>query len=319
MTKQHRRLNWLKRVFWILTILIGVFLLVVVPYALSWLLINHSYHFPDPDSGKTPATFGLGYESVTFSSEPGIQLRGWFLPAQENATSFGGDSTKEAKGTMVLIHGLNRTRVEMLTRAVFLAQNGYNALLFDLRHHGESEGKVSSLGFYERRDVRAALDYLKTQRHLQNHLGLWGVSMGATASLLAFAESPEVSCSIADSPFLSFEDTIVHHAHLLLGLPRFPIVDLVLLMTSHRLGFRKEDFDLRKTVRELGPRPILLVAGTADQRMPPEIVKTLYAIATSPQKRLLLIDGAKHGAAYRIATNKYQQAVLEFLDRTLNQ
>lgn len=311
-------MKWLKRGFWILTILAAVFFLVVVPYALSWLIIKGSYRFPDPDSGKTPATFGLGYESVTFSSEPGIQLRGWFLPAQGEATSFRGGSAKQSKGTLVLVHGLNRTRVEMLTRAVFLARNGYNVLLFDLRHHGESGGVVSSLGFYERRDVRASLDYLMTQKHLHNHLGLWGVSMGATASLLASAESPEVSCVIADSPFLSFEDTIVHHAHLLLRLPRFPIVDLVLFMTSRRLGFRKEDFDLRNTIRELGPRPILFVAGTADQRMPPEIAETLYAIATSPQKRLLLIEGARHGAAYRIAPKKYQQAILEFLDQTLN-
>jgi fermentation-respiration switch protein FrsA (DUF1100 family) len=172
------------------------------------------------------------------------------------------------------------------------------------------------LGYYESNDVLAALNFLREQRHLQCPVALWGVSMGATASLLAYARSPEVCSAIADSPFLSFEDTIVHHAHLLLGLPRFPIVDLILFFTSHQLRIQMKDFDMRKTVREIGSRPILFVAGTADRRMPPEIARTLYGIASSPQKEILVVDGAKHGEAYRTDPENYQRVVLGFLSRT---
>ncbi len=302
---------------WILLSLVVFFLLVVVPYGLSWLIVNGSYHFPDPDSGKTPASFGVPFEDVEFSSEPGIQIRGWYVPALDVKGSAPSVATSGPRGTVILVHGLNRTRVEMLTRAIFLSKAGYNGLLFDLRHHGVSGGKVSSLGYYESHDVRASLDFLKSRKDVHGPFALWGVSMGATASLLAFAGNPEFSCVIADSPFLSFEDTIVHHAHLLLHLPRFPIVDLILFITSHRLGFRMGDFDLRNTVREIGPRPILFVAGTADQRMPPEIAKALFEIASSPQKRLLLVEGAKHGGAYREDPATYEQVVLRFFQTTL--
>ena len=316
MAIHSRGWKWLKRVTWILASLVAFFFLAVVPVGLSWLIVHRSFRFPDPDSGKTPSTFGLHYENVEFASDPGILLRGWFIPAQSSRINEQNRRLEACRGTVVLVHGLNRSRAEMLSRAVFLAKNGYNALLFDLRHHGESGGKISSLGYYESNDVLAALNYLREQRHLECPVGLWGVSMGATASLLAFSRSPEVNCAIADSPFLSFENTIVHHAQLFLGLPRFPIVDLILFFTSYQLRIQMKDFDMRKTVREIGPRPILFVAGTADRRMPPEIARTLYGIASSPQKEILIVDGAKHGEAYRTDPVNYQQVVLGFLART---
>lgn len=302
---------------WGLMIAGGILLLVVLPFGLSWLITNGRFYFPDPDEGKTPWTLGMSYRDVEFTSDPEIQIRGWFIPAQAATKANNPSNTITANGTVVLVHGLNRTRIEMLTRAAFLAKNGYNCLLFDLRHHGQSGGAISSLGYYECRDVTAALDFLESQRHIKEHLAIWGVSMGATASLLAFERRPEVCAIVADSPFLSFEDTIVHHAKLLLGLPRFPIVDLILMFTSMRLGFRTEDFDLRRTVRSIGARPILFVTGSADSRMPPEIVRTLYDISTSPQKKFLIVEGAKHGAAYRTGTARYQQVVLDFLEMNL--
>ena len=210
MARRFRVRNWLIRVIWILVSMVAFFFLAVVPVGLSWLIVHRSFRFPDPDLRKTPSTFGLHYESVEFASDPGIQLRGWFVPAQSGRNDGQRLQLEPCRGTVVLVHGLNRSRAEMLSRAVFLAKNGYNALLFDLRHHGESGGRISSLGYYESNDVLAALNYLREQRHLECPVVLWGVSMGATAALLAYSRSPEVSCAIADSPFLSFEDTIVH-------------------------------------------------------------------------------------------------------------
>jgi pimeloyl-ACP methyl ester carboxylesterase len=302
---------------WVLLIMTSFFFLLVLPYGLSYLIVNAKFHFPDLDDGKTPRTMGLSYQEVQFTSDPGIQIRGWFVPALSPAKWQTSHNVKTGKGTVVLVHGLNRTRVEMLSPAVFLAQSGYNCLLFDLRHHGQSGGTISSLGYYESRDVIAALKYLEVQEHTKEPLAIWGVSMGAAASFLAFSQRPEVTALIADSPFLSFEDTIVHHAKLFLKLPAFPVVDLILLFTSRRLGFRPEDYDLRHTVRSIGPRPILFVVGTADKRMPPDIARTLYGISTSPQKELLIVEGAKHGGAYRTGTAQYQKVVLEFLEKNL--
>ncbi len=310
MTK-NRAAKWIKRTLAALAILLILFFLGVVPFALSRLLIKSNFRFPDPDFGKTPASYGVAYDDVEFESDPGIRIRGWYVPAQTAGTEM------DTRGTVILVHGLNRTRAEMLTRAIFLAQSGYNALLFDLRHHGESDGEISSLGYYESNDIVAAIYYLADDKGITGKLALWGVSMGASAALLAYARSPEIVAAIADSSFLSFEDTVVHHARLVLSLPRFPIVDEILWLTTWQLGFRKEDFDLRKTVRQIGSRPILFVAGGEDPRMPPEIAKTLYQVSPSPQKEILIIAGAGHGSCYRTGTAGYQTVVLSFLRKNM--
>ena len=315
----NRWIKWLKRIGMGIGILILFFFLVFMPFALSWLIINGTFRFPDPDNAKTPADLGVRCEEVQFESDPGITLHGWYLPAQQPPPSSVDPPRPGPRGTVILCHGLNRSRAEMLSRAVFLAQNNYNALIFDFRHHGMSGGKISSMGYYESRDVGASVRFLETRQDFERPLVLWGVSMGASAALLESARNPKVQAIISDSSFLSFEDTIVHHAKMFLRLPRFPIADEILWITSWRLGFRMEDFDLRRVVKEIGPRPILFIAGGADIRMPPEVAKTLYAASPSPDKQLLIIEGARHGAAYRTRPQEYQKAVLDFLQKNLKE
>ena len=64
-----------------------------------------------------------------------------------------------------------------------------NVLLFDFRGHGESDGHTVRFGAGERRDVLAAVAYLRERRPGQARqvVGL-GVSMGAATLTLAAAE-----------------------------------------------------------------------------------------------------------------------------------
>ena len=144
----NRWVKWLKRIGMGIGILILLFFLVFMPFALSWLIINGTFRFPDPDNAKTPADLGVRYEEVQFESDPGITLHGWYLPAQQSPPSSADPPRPGPRGTAILCHGLNRSRAEMLSRAVFLAQNNYNTLIFDFRHHGMSGGKISSMGYY---------------------------------------------------------------------------------------------------------------------------------------------------------------------------
>ena len=64
-----------------------------------------------------------------------------------------------------------------------------NAVMFDFRGHGDSDGHTISLGRHERLDVLAAVHYLRAQRAEQARpvMGL-GISMGASAPTHAAAE-----------------------------------------------------------------------------------------------------------------------------------
>lgn len=292
-----------RNVLLILAGLLGIFFLVVVPWFLTGIITTSRYHFRDPNDGKTPISYGLKFRWMEFRSADGILLKGWYLPA-----------TGQPRGTIVYCHGHNRTRVEMLPEAVFAHTLGYNDLLFDFRHQGQSGGQITTLGYSERLDVLGAVRYVLEKEGAARPIILWGVSMGAAAALMAAADSPDVAAVISDSSFLSFKDMIKHHARLFLPFLSFPIAAEVIYWSAWRGRFRPSEFDLEKAVERINPRPILFVAVEGDRRMPPSIARRLWARATSPQKQLLILPGSRHGEGFKVASQPYQDAVSRFLN-----
>ena len=131
----------------------------------------------------SPAAFDLTYEEVTFpSTGDGIPLRGWFLPVAGSAR------------VVLIVHGRNSNRTgddgQYVPHAAALVARGYNALLFDLRAHGESGGVRYTLGAAEQRDVLGAVAYLRGRGFAAQRMGFWSHSMGAATVLLTAAASP---------------------------------------------------------------------------------------------------------------------------------
>jgi alpha-beta hydrolase superfamily lysophospholipase len=292
----------IRNVILILAALVAGFFFLFVPWFFSNLGTRGRFHYPDPNDGKTPISYGMKFEWVDFHSSDGIPLKGWYVPAQG-----------EPRGTIVYCHGLNRTRIEMLPMATFGQQLGYDGLLFDLRHQGSSGGDVTTLGYRERFDVIGAVHYALGQRPAARPVIVWGVSMGAAAALMAAAESPDIAAVISDSSFLSLSDTVRHHWRLFFHLPSFPIADEVLYLLAWRGGFRPSDFDLVKAVTRIGDRPILFVALANDRRMPPSIAQNLYSHAISPHKALIVLPGQRHGEGFNLDKEQYEAAVTQFL------
>src|SRR5262245_47856908 len=120
---------WGRRALMALVSIWAVFILGWAPWWIAGFTTTRRFQFPDRENaGLTPKSFELAFDDVAFQSSDGVALKGWWIPAQN------------AKGSVVLVHGLNRSRIEMVKKAPFLAREGWNALLFDLRHHGESGG-----------------------------------------------------------------------------------------------------------------------------------------------------------------------------------
>jgi len=282
------------------TLFILIFL--VAPYWLANTVTTFGTRPMDQELTSTPADYGVEFEEVVFASTDGVALAGWYL----------GDGNRGA--SVVCAHGLFRSRLEVLERAVFLRQNGFNVLLFDSRRHGASGGDRITLGFKERLDVEAGIRFVK-DRSPADKIILFGVSMGAAASLLAAAETPDVLAVIADSSFLNFEHIVTHHLKLLFGLPRFPLGDELVFFIERLAGFSKEDFDLETAVGRVGNRPILFIAGSEDERTPVALQERLFRAAESEKSDLVVLDGATHGAAYRTRTEAYRNALLSFLSK----
>ena len=300
MTLSKRRI--MRNILLVLLSLVAIFFLIVVPLFFTYLITSARFRFPDRNNGKTPQSFGLAYQPIEFHSSDGVLLKGWYVPAGPTA-----------HGTIIYCHGRNRSRVEMLPMEVYGHSLGYNGLLFDFRDSGESGGKIGSLGYLERLDAIAAVDYALKQEHAARPIVLWGVSMGAAASLMAASDSPDVAAVISDSSFLSFRHVIVHHAHLFFHIPSFPIVDEAIYLSAWRAGFWPSEFDLTKAVDRINPRPILFIAVEGDKRITPEVARELYSHSNSPKKAILVVPGHRHGEGFTSEHELYEQAVKKFL------
>ena len=208
----------------------------------------------------------------------------------------------------------------MLERAGELSRLGYGALLYDSRNHGASGPARVGLGYNERLDVEAAVRYLRGEIRTPDRIVLFGISMGATAALLAAAETPDPTAVISDSSFLSFKDTVDHHVKLFLRLPSFPVANELRFFIERRAGFDGSQFNALEAVKRIGDRPVLFIAAAHDRRMPPEIADQLYQACSSTGRDLLIVDGPGsevHAHAFQANRKVYIDRVAGFLETSL--
>jgi len=302
--------RWIKRVLLGLAGTVALLVFGVLPYFLASQVTSRRFNFRDRENaGLTPSSFQLAFEEVAFQSDNGIPLKGWWVPADE------------PRGTVVLVHGLNRSRIEMIRKVPFLHSLGWNALLFDQRGHGESGGTVRSLGYHEKDDVHAAVGFAR--QHSAVPVAVWGVSLGAAAGTLAAAEDPKVAAVVSDSSFRSLRDTARHHLGLFRGfrwylrvVPAWPLSEEVVFWIGRKASFDPDALDVRAAAAHLAGRPVLFVCNTGDKRMPPEIAFELKE-AAGARARVLVVPGTTHGGAWREGTPAYEHAVQELLDEAV--
>jgi uncharacterized protein len=200
-----------------------VSLLVIV--GVSWIGSERGIHPPICGAGyKSLADYPLlesQAELVSFPV-PGLGRRvGWFIPGR-------------SESTIILLHGFSCHRHEMLDHALVLNEAGYSTLLFDFYGRGDSDGDASTLGYYERRDALAAVEYLNHRSDVDmSNVGVLGVSLGASVAIMAAAEAPEIKAVVADSPFETAGRAIEEGFTRVTGLPCFPYSTVTLGGGTH--------------------------------------------------------------------------------------
>ena len=280
-----RRRPWLSRL-----VFYAVVILVAVPLAFSEVLLRGS---PQTASPPRPT-----YVPGSVSSD-GLRLRTWTRVGRPD------------KPAAVIVHGLGDSLESYVDRADVLHRRGHTVLLVDLRAHGASEGRYTTLGGREREDVRAAMDALRAAGQAGAGLMLMGHSMGSVAVLRAAAGQRDVRAVIVEAPYDNYRANVYHHAALLYHLPSWvPIIPITIAIAEWRAGFRADDVDAVAAARALGA-PLLVIADGADPRMP-ETVARRVADAHPGLHRVWVAPGAEHVGAF--LHPDYWPVVLSFLD-----
>jgi alpha-beta hydrolase superfamily lysophospholipase len=277
----------------------------VGPYLLAWWLSNAATRPRDMRLQETPANFALRYEDIAFEALDGVRLSGWFVPPESKNT------------VLICTHGLFRNRNELLPRVTPLLREGYGAVFYDSRSHGSSDKATVSLGFHERNDVLGAMRYVRRRYQdsaEQPRIVLFGISMGASATLEAAAESKDYSAVMLDSPFLTVRQATIDHTWLLFKLPRYPFPDLFLFWLGRFAGFDPDRVDLMEAIARTQPVPLLIIASQGDERIGADAARALYNASRSPSKKLQVFGPeVTHAAAARMYPEAYGKLSKEFL------
>jgi hypothetical protein len=208
----------------------------------------------------------------------GATLKGWW---------FQGPGRR--RGTVIYLHGSADNRASGVHVAERFLERGFDALLYDSRAHGESEGNVCTYGYYEKKDLSRAIDLLWARP-----IVVLGVSLGGAVALQCAAEDTRVAAVVAVASFSDLRTVARERA------PFFAS------QTDIEAAFRLAEEQAHFKVDEASPlrvagrirAPVLLVHGKTDAETPPAHSQRIFD-ALRCDKRLLLVPGAGHNDALR--------------------
>jgi fermentation-respiration switch protein FrsA (DUF1100 family) len=263
-------------------ILVAILLAVGLALALLWVGQRRMIYLP---FGNVPPAASSGLwraEDVTFTTDDGVSLHGWFVPAASTPARF----------TVIVFNGNAGHRGFRAPLAAALARHGVSTLLFDYRGYGDNTGRPSEDGLA--RDARAARAYLTTRADVDTgRVVFFGESLGAAVALRLATETPPLAL-VLRSPFTSLTDIGRYH---------YPFLPVRWLLR-----------DRYPSLERVGSVscPILVIAGERDSIIPIEQSRRLYeAIAT--EKSLVVIAGADHNDEALFHGPELMQAVLDFV------
>ncbi|MBI3965971.1 MAG: alpha/beta fold hydrolase [Chloroflexi bacterium] len=275
--------------------------LVAVVVVICWYGSNSVAFLRRSAITTTPVDVGLPHESYELDCGDGVRLHGWLLRANQ------------ATGTIVLCHGHGSNRSGVLAFAHFLVRE-LNVLALDLRGHGESGGKGTSLGHLEADDVARVARDLEARG--LGPVGVLGYSMGAATAIVAAAREPLIRAVVADSPFVSLRAAI-HSGMRCHGYPALLatiIAPGLALAVAVRLRFRPGAGDPERHVR-LIDRPLMLIHGAEDRYIPAHHSARLSEVHGNCE--LWLVDGAGHCGGHDCTGSEYEERVLAFFRNAL--
>lgn len=196
---------------------------------------------------------GEAGDEVTTSD--GIHLDGWYIPASAGVGPNG--------PTIVVVPGYTSNKSEILLYAPAFHRD-YNLVLMDLRDQGRSSRAEVTLGFNERKDVAAMLDWLVEAKH-PAWIGAMGNSMGAATVLAEATTDERVQALILDSMHARLELSVGKVLETEHGLPSIPAAWATMTGVHLRTGLDLAEVDPERTITKLGKRPVLLLHSTTDK------------------------------------------------------
>jgi uncharacterized protein len=275
-----------------------------------------------PPFSVEPTSPSPDAERIEFPSADGLTLRGSLhLP------------TGPPVGLIVFCPELGGDHWSALWYCQGLLKAGFAILAFDFRNQGESDdvpgyAPIHWLTEFEVSDAMAAVDYATRRADLARlPLGLFGISRGGSAALVAAART-EVVRSVACEGAFSISTMSLHFTLRWASLyyspsviRLFPLWHIRLTLAMAR-GVSQLRRHCRYTVLEqwlpllTGRRSLMIIDGR-DTYVLPEISQGLFKRFPQPGSQSWVVEPAKHNLARLVDPEAFDRRVVEFFSQML--
>ncbi|HXL73859.1 MAG TPA: alpha/beta hydrolase [bacterium] len=235
---------------------------------------------PKKNDGTTPQKFGLtDYEDVKFKNPEGQTLDGWWICHQDG----------QIHPTLLYCHG-NAANLSLLSEVSKIFYDfGFDALIFDYRAYGDSEGTRSDLS--EKavdEDAMAAFQWLKNKNIEEKNIIIWGHSLGSSVAAELSTQTHPAGL-ILEGAFPSIY--AVSRA-------RFPWLLIFPFMITDQ--FNTALYVTERTC------PLLEIHGESDTIIPFALGQQVYQAAVDP-KQWIPVPNMNHMDFPSLATQYHQQ------------
>ena len=257
-------------------------------------------------------------DQVTFTTRDGLTLAGsWWRTSHD-----------VPRGVVLFCHELDSNRWSAMAYCEGLLAAGFHVFTFDFRNHGDSQSLAGYSPMhwatdFETEDIRAAAACIGAHPELRDlPLGLFGMSRGGTAALVAAAACDAIRCVVADGA-LACVDMQWHYTERW-GRLYFPEVVFHLVPVWHKrltLWIVRTASELRKGIRYAIPeraagrlrnKPVLLISGARDTYIYPEFTRSLQARTGQPATGVWIVPDAKHNMSRQSCPQEYDARLIEF-------
>jgi MYXO-CTERM domain-containing protein len=235
---------------------------------------------------------GADFENVSFTTDDGLELSGWYVPSRNRAA-------------VIAFPGRKGTQ----RPARILVRHGYGVLLFDRRGEGDSEGDPNALGWNGTRDVEAAIAFLHERSDVDaDRIGGIGLSVGGEMLLEAASEADDLKAVVSDGAGIRSvrEASLIWHA-----------VPIWAGLTAGTAVFSNHapPPNLNDVVDRISPRPVFFIYAERGQGGE-ELTKDYYESAKEP-KSVWKVPGATHTGGIEARPREYERRMIGFFDTAL--
>ncbi len=237
-------------------------------------------------------------EEISIRSYDGLTLRGVFIPSFD----------KNSDSIAIVMHGYQSKGTDMIIIAKMYSDLGFKVILPDLRGHGSSEGDFTSMGYYEKYDLKRWINYALASYGATEKILIHGTSMGAAMAMMVTAmDIPQnLKFMVLDSGFTNMGASLKYSVKPKSLAVFLPGVNVFTYLKHRYFLSRISPIKAMKT----NQIPFLIIHGEADQLVPVSMAHKLYEASPAAHKNILIIENARHALGYKVDKDLCQETII---------